>query len=602
MPTPTTESSSRHGADRLPVRRALLSVSDKTGLIELAQALRSLDITLISTGGTARALREAGLEVVAVDSVTGFPEILDGRVKTLHPRIHGALLARRDDPSHIEAMQAHEILPIDLLVIDLYPFERTVAAPECTLEQAIEQIDIGGPAMIRSAAKNHAFVAVVTSPSQYQRVLGALETDQGCTTLSLRRKLAAEAIARTAAYDTAIAGWMRTRVVDGRRELDAPSFTATLPSASSEVPRGEASQGLTGAAGASAAVAGSAAPAPGAPVPDEGESPLSGSVTRSWSFRSLRYGENPHQRAAIAPDERGDRTSIAGAVALHGREMGYNNLLDAAAALDLTQDLVATFGDEPSAVIVKHTNPCGAAVAPTLARAFSAAHEGDPLAAYGGILALSGEVDAECAEVIAAGEKFFEVIVAPSFAPAALELLGARWKTVRLLPIGPIGAPVPELLLRSIPGGVLIQERDVARPQPDHWTRTAGPAPDTALLRSASFATLVTKHLKSNAICIVHGTTLLGAGAGQMDRVASCRIAVAKAGSRLSSSAAGGGPVPVAASDAFFPFADGPKVLIDAGVRCIVHPGGSRRDAETIALCSLHGVTLLATGTRGFRH
>jgi len=598
MAAPTAESRSTPSIDRVRVHRALLSVSDKNGLIELARSLRSLGVDLISTGGTARVLLQNGLDVTAVEEVTAFPEIMDGRVKTLHPRVHGGLLGRRDVPEHAEAMRRHEIPPIDLLVIDLYPFERTIALPECTEEQAIEQIDIGGPAMIRSAAKNHAFVAVVTTPAQYPEVLAALANDQGCTTLALRRRLAADAIARTAAYDTAIAGWMSSRLVGARG-----ATTSEVGSESIAPSRRDGLSGPPSIAPPSSSAAGPAASSTSAhdiaPAEDSG---LSGLVTRTWSLRPLRYGENPHQRAAFGPSEGGDRTSVAGAIALHGKEMGYNNILDAAAALELIQDLVATFGDEPAAVIVKHTNPCGAAVAATLSRAFVAAHEGDPLAAYGGILALSREVDEETAAAIAEGEKFFEVIVAPAFAPAALERLAARWKHVRLLPVGPIGPPVPELLLRGIPGGVLLQERDVARPHSDRWTRTAGPAPDTALLRGASFAVLVAKHLKSNAICIARATTLLGAGAGQMDRVASCRIAVEKAGDRLAESIKGGGQLPVAASDAFFPFADGPKVLIDAGVRCLVHPGGSRRDEETIALCESRGITLLTTGTRGFRH
>lgn len=550
--------------DLVRVRRALLSVSDKSGLVEFAKSLASHGVELVSTGGTARVLGEAGLSVRTVEDLTGFPEMMDGRVKTLHPAVHGGLLGRRDLAAHVESMKAHGIEPIDLVAIDLYPFERTIARAECSEAEAIEQIDIGGPAMVRSASKNHDFVTVVTSTRQYDEVLATLAEHGGRSTLALRRRLAADAFARTASYDSVIAGWMARW-----RSPAAPASTAQASTA----------QG-------------------GSPATPRLEGPHS----TTWSFRSLRYGENPHQIGAVAATPGGPRPSVAAAEPLHGKELSYNNLLDAAAALELVQDLTATFGQEPCAAIVKHTNPCGAAVGASLAQAFAAAHAGDPVAAYGGILALSNEVDEATAQAIVEGDKFLEVIVAPTFSRAALDLLAARWKNVRLLPVGPISPPAPEIHYRSIPGGVLAQERDIERPRTEAWSHVAGPAPDEATRRSAAFAVVVAKHLKSNAVCIVRGATLLGAGAGQMDRVASCRIAVEKASARLAPGAANGGPDPVAAGDAFFPFSDGPKVLIDAGVRCLVHPGGSKRDGETLALCEQSGVTCLVTGVRQFRH
>jgi len=528
-----------HGIVR--VRRALISVSDKRDLIPFARTLASFGVEIVSTGGTANALAAAGIPVVPIEKLTGFPEMMDGRVKTLHPRVHGGLLGRRDVAEHVKAMEEHGIPPIDLVCVNLYPFEMTVRREGVQEHEAIEQIDIGGPSMLRSAAKNHEFVAVVTDPSQYDAVASELAKNEGATTLELRRTLAAATFARTAAYDTAIAAWMSQRA--GNRF--PPVFE------------------LRGV--------------------NEGE---------------LRYGENPHQAAAVYRDPTFRGPSVVTAELLHGKPLSYNNLLDAAAALELVQDLRELAHDMAGAVVVKHTNPCGAAVGATLREAFAKAYAGDPLAAFGGIVALNAQVDKATAEEIVAGDKFLEVVVAPGYDADALALLAARWKNARLLAVGPVTASPKTVLVRSIAGGFLAQEADTHAIVAADFAVAAGPKPTDAVLRDAAFLTAVVKHLKSNAVCIGGGGQLYGAGAGQMDRVASCRNAVEKAGARIRE----GGGLAVAASDAFFPFDDGPRLLIDAGVKCLVHPGGSKRDEDTFKLCAERGVTCLVTGVRRFRH
>jgi phosphoribosylaminoimidazolecarboxamide formyltransferase / IMP cyclohydrolase len=522
-------------------RRALISVSDKRDLIPFAKTLSSFGVEIVSTGGTAAALAAAGIPVVPIEKLTGFPEMMDGRVKTLHPRVHGGLLGRRDVAEHVKAMEEHGIPPIDLVCVNLYPFEMTVRREGVQEHEAIEQIDIGGPSMLRSAAKNHEFVAVVTDPSQYDRVASELSANDGGTTLELRRTLAAATFARTAAYDTAIAAWMSQRA--GNRF--PPVFE------------------LRGV--------------------NEGE---------------LRYGENPHQAAAVYRDPTFRGPSVVAAELLHGKPLSYNNLLDAAAALELAQDLREVAPGSAGAVVVKHTNPCGAAVAATAREAFAKAYAGDPLAAFGGIVALNAPVDRACAEEIVAGEKFLEVVVAPSYDADALEILRARWKNARLLAVGPVSAVPKSVLVRSIAGGFLAQEADTHAIVEEDFQLAAGPEPSAEVLRDAAFLTAVVKHLKSNAVCIGRGGQLYGAGAGQMDRVASCRNAVEKAGVRVRE----GSGVAIAASDAFFPFDDGPRLLIEAGVKCLVHPGGSKRDEDTFRLCAERGVSCLVTGVRRFRH
>ena len=543
-------------ATLVPIRRALISVSDKGDLVPFAKSLVDFGVEIISTGGTAAALSKAGIKVIPIDQVTGFPEMMDGRVKTLHPAIHGALLGRRDVPAHMQAMQQHKITPIDLVCVNLYPFERTILTPNIKDEEAIEQIDIGGPSMLRSAAKNFQFVTVVTAVDQYDHVIRDIQANDGATTFELRRDLAAAAFTRTAEYDTAISAWMGTRR----------------------------------------------------------ENPFPSTLRLSYAIASdLRYGENPHQRAAVYKNPASAEPSVVTADFLHGKELSYNNLHDGAAALELVQELDELFPDRCAAAIIKHANPCGAAVASTIAEAFNRAYAGDPLAAYGGILAVSRPIDALAAQSIVEGQKFLEVIIAPSFdgTPAfddtALHLLRERWTNVRLLGTRGIrhrysASGQRKINYKSIPGGLLVQDRDMKLANVREWQHAAGPRPDDRMLDDAAFVWTVAKHMKSNAVAISRDFQLVGGGMGQVDRVAACRLAI----ERLRSHAAGTTPHAakplIAASDAFFPFPDGPQLLIDAGVKCIVHPGGSKRDNETIDLCEKRGVTCLLTGTRHFRH
>jgi len=536
------------------IRRALVSVSDKSGVVEFARGLAALGTEIVSTGGTAAALAAAGVPVIPIEDVTGFPEMMDGRVKTLHPRVHGGLLGVRSNAEHLAAMEAHGIRPIDLVCVNLYPFEATVAKPGIAEHEAIENIDIGGPSMLRSAAKNFESVTVVTDPAQYPRVLESMRANAGATTLALRREFAQAVFARTAAYDGAIARWM-----DGHR---AGGATHHAEQAAAHFPP-HASLRLE--------------------LADE-----------------LRYGENPHQRGAVYADPSATGPSVVRARLLHGKPLSYNNLLDAGAALELVQDLATQRAGACACAVIKHTNPCGAALADDVLASFERAWAGDPLAAFGGIVAFSREVDAATAEAMAAGERFLEVVIAPGYAPKALEALQARWKNARLLAVGELGAPAGGLSWRSVPGGMLAQDRDALPIDAATFTHAAGPAPDAAMRADAGVLFTVAKHLKSNAVCIGAGGRLFGAGAGQMDRVASCRNAVEKA--RAAMAAMPSGQAAVAASDAFFPFADGPTLLADAGVRCIVHPGGSKRDPDTFDLCNARGITCLLTGSRHFRH
>jgi phosphoribosylaminoimidazolecarboxamide formyltransferase/IMP cyclohydrolase len=521
--------------DRVPIRRALLSVSDKEGLVHLAKGLERRGVELVSTGGTAESLRRAGLKVTAVEEITGVAEMMGGRVKTLHPAIHGAVLARRGDEGDTRSLAQLGAAPIDLVCVNLYPFEDAARRPGVAGEEVIEQIDIGGPALLRSAAKNHAFVAAVSSPRQYPALLEELTANDGATTAAFRRSLAAAAFSRTAAYDAAISAWMES----------------TVPAL----------------------------------------------ALRYALRRQLRYGENPHQAAALYV-EPGSGAGVAAARQVLGGELSYNNLLDASAALELVADLQACGGGRIAAAIIKHGNACGAAWDRDAARACDMASAADPRAAYGGILALGAPITAALAQAIAAGSRFLEVIVAPDADEAAAAVLAERWKSLRLLACGPI-APrdTARCDVRSIPGGLLVQSPDTAVADPAGWQRAAGSEPGAAVIDDAKLAWTLAKHLKSNAVAITAGQALLGAGFGQVDRVTACRHAVERAGERLRGAAA-----PVAASDAFFPFPDGAGILIDAGVRCIVHPGGSKRDQETIDLCAARGVTCLLTGTRHFRH
>lgn len=553
--------------DLVRPRRALLSVSDKSGLIDLARELHRLGVELISTGGTARALADAGLPVTPVERVTGFPEMMDGRVKTLHPLIHGGLLGMRDNPEHVRAMNQHAIAPIDLLCVNLYPFAQTIARPGCTRHDAIENIDIGGPAMVRSAAKNHQDVAVLTSPEQYAGIITELRARDGCTSLATRQRLCAEAFSHTARYDAAISAYLLRELAD------------------------------TAAAGGT--------PRPAAP--DADPLPMRFEVAMPIA-QSLRYGENPHQRAAVYAREGSLTPSVVGARQLHGKELSYNNIADASAALELAWALSErTKFERPAAAVIKHANPCGAAVAGTLSRAVDRAIAGDPVAAFGGIIACSHELDEAAAMRLAGKDTFLEVVLAPSITPEALEVLKARSANVRLLEVGPLRGRAPErLMFRSIPGGVLVQDRDLLPPAGEKWTHAAGPALGESLASIADLELLeiMGRAVASNAVVLgardEDSFRLIGVGVGQVDRVTSCRLCVEKA--RQFSRGLLDAGAAVAFSDAFFPFDDGPKVLVDAGVRVIVHPGGSKRDADTFALCNERGVTCLITGTRRFRH
>jgi phosphoribosylaminoimidazolecarboxamide formyltransferase / IMP cyclohydrolase len=530
----------------LPIKRALLSVSDKADLVPFAQALVVRGVTIISTGGTAKALAAAGIPATPVEQVTGFPEGLDGRVKTLHPGVHGGLLALRDHHEHVAFLERHKIQPIDLVCINLYPFQRTVSDPHVRLEDAIENIDVGGPAMLRAAAKNYRFVTVVTSPREYDRVINEMTSGSNATTLETRAELAAAAFARTAEYDAAIASYL------GRR---AAAFPQVLD-------------------------------------------------LRFTLVDVLRYGENPHQQAALYRDPSSTGQSVVNAEQLHGKQLSYNNINDAAAALEAVKALAIMLNGsgQAAAVVVKHTNPCGGAVASTPAVAIDRAIAGDPTAAYGGILAVSQPIDAAAANVIAGESNFFEVVIAPSFDEQALEVLRQRWTSVRLLAVGEKSAStLRKLDYSSVPGGMLVQDRDARSVVPEEWEHAAGPAPTLTQRQAAAVLETLCRFVTSNAV-VVGGPDpaspgcirLFGVGSGQVDRVSACKLAISKAG-ELARGA-------IAVGDAFFPFSDGPRVLIDAGVTMLVHPGGSKRDQDTFSLCTLKDVTCMLTGIRHFRH
>jgi phosphoribosylaminoimidazolecarboxamide formyltransferase/IMP cyclohydrolase len=521
------------------IRRALLSVSDKTGLVDLARTLVEFRVELISTGGTRKALGDAGLPVRDISEITGFPEILDGRVKTLHPNVYGGILAVRDNPQHLATLQAQNITPIDLVVCNLYPFEATVARPGSTHEDIIENIDIGGPTMVRAAAKNYHDVAIVTDPDQYAGVIEDLRTQSGALTLATRERLAAAAFARTAAYDRAISAYFAAR--GGPEELP--------------------------------------------PLLD----------LRFERRLSLRYGENPHQKAAFYVEPGCRYACVATAKPLHGKELSFNNILDLDSALNLVREF-----DGPAAVVIKHNNPCGAAIGPTLAEAFRKAYEGDPLSAYGGVLGFNREVDEATAAQVTEPNRFVECIIAPGFSEAALHLLTTRpsWKkSVRLLQTGSLdagGRRAQALDYRRVDGGLLGQTRDVEADDFAHLRLVTKRAPTKEELTDLRFAWTVCKYVKSNAIVLAKNGMVVGVGAGQMSRVDSVHLAVRKAGERSRGS--------MLASDAFFPFRDNIDEAAKAGITAVVQPGGSMRDPDSIQACDEHGLAMVLTGVRHFRH
>jgi phosphoribosylaminoimidazolecarboxamide formyltransferase/IMP cyclohydrolase len=526
------------------MRRALLSVTDKQGIVEFARGLQELGFSLLSTGGTRRTLADAGVEATEVADYTGFPEMMDGRIKTLHPKVHGGLLARRDEPSHLAAMEQHRIDPIDLLCVNLYRFRETVRKPGIGRGEIVENIDIGGPAMIRSAAKNHHSVAVVVDPADYPAILRALREHGGKVPPELLRKLAAKAFSHTAAYDTAIAQWFDCE----RRTLPGePYFPARVAFAGEKL-------------------------------------------------QDLRYGENPHQKAAFYG--LGEPTpSLAAARQLGGKELSYNNILDADAALALALEFEA-----PAVVLVKHNNPCGTAVAASTARAFELALQCDPVSAFGGILATNRPFDAAIAEAVVKSGTFLEVVVAPHVEPAALQILQQpKWgPNVRVLDLG--GVPDTTMrrrfVARQVSGGFLLQTADFPDDAPKEQVMTKR-APTPAEKAALQFAWKVCKHVKSNAIVFARAAgpgefQTVGVGAGQMSRVDSAKIAVDKGGDKIKGS--------VVASDAFFPFADGLLVCAKAGATAVAQPGGSKRDDEVTAAADEHGLAMIATGHRHFRH
>ncbi|WP_431901042.1 bifunctional phosphoribosylaminoimidazolecarboxamide formyltransferase/IMP cyclohydrolase [Amycolatopsis thermoflava] len=515
--------------DRRPVKRALIGVSDKTGLLELGTALHAAGVEIVSTGGTAKALADAGVPVTPVEQVTGFPESFDGRVKTLHPRVHAGLLADRDRPEHVEQLRELDIAPFDLLVVNLYPFRETVASG-ASPEDCVENIDIGGPAMVRAAAKNHNNVAVVVDPARYDWVLE--QVSAGGFALADRKRLAAQAYAHTASYDIAVASWFANAY---------------------------------------------------APADDSGFPDFTGATWERGEV--LRYGENPHQRAAVYRHWRG---GLAHAEQLHGKAMSYNNYVDTDAARRAAYDF-----EGPAVAIIKHANPCGIAVGLDIAEAHRKAHACDPVSAYGGVIAANRPITRAAAEQIA--EVFTEVVLAPDFEDEALDVL-KRKKNVRLLKL-PALTDADPIEFRPISGGVLVQtvdRIDAPGDSPANWTLATGEAADADTLADLVFAWRAIRAVKSNAILLASGGATVGVGMGQVNRVDSSRLAVQRAGDRVKGA--------VAASDAFFPFPDGLQVLIDAGVKAVVQPGGSVRDAEVIAAAEEAGVTLYLTGTRHFAH
>jgi len=545
------------------IKRALLSVSDKTGLAEFATTLSNLGVELISTGGTAKFLRENGLEVIDVSTVTGFPEMMDGRVKTLHPKIHGAFLALRDNTEHVASMNEHGIEPIDLVVINLYPFEQTIAKEDVSLEEAVENIDIGGPAMIRSASKNWRDVAVVTDPTNYSEITDELTANSGSLSLETRQRLATLAYTRTANYDLAISRYLSAQTSLGPTVAD-------------------------GDLSVSSAVASGLTPN----NPSETEFPA-GVLIELAKVRDLRYGENPHQKAALY--KTGERGGIANAEQLHGKEMSFNNYVDAEAAWNLVQDF-----DELAVAIIKHTNPSGVGIGATNEEAYRRALSTDPVSAFGGIVALNKKVDAAVA--VSVNEVFTEVVIAPEFDADALEVLRTK-KNLRVLSVpsaaaaGLTSESDAALEYKQISAGMLVQEKDIYKITRNDLKIVSEKQPSEEEIKAMLLAWRVCKHVKSNAIVIANQDQTIGVGSGQMNRVDSVRIAAMRA-ERFNLPVKGS----VLASDAFFPFRDNVDEAAKLGVSAIIQPGGSMRDEESIQAANEHGVSMVFTGFRHFKH
>ena len=543
------------------IQRALVSVSDKTGLVPLAHQLVAAGIEIYSTGGTRKHLEAAGLPVQDVSAYTSFPEIMDGRVKTLHPKVFGGILCRHDNAEDRASLAEHGIRTFELVVVNLYPFRETVAKPGVAFDDAIEQIDIGGPSLVRASAKNHAFTSIATSPAQYERIAAEIATG-GATSLGLRRELAAAAFAHTADYDAAIAAWFAGQLNDAN--LGGAETAESLPDQLAITLRRKA---------------------------------------------ALRYGENPHQRAGLYVDaavqnqsaSAGGRTSLASAPPLHGKELSYNNLLDLDSALAIVRGL-----SRPAVSVIKHNNPCGAAIATAAGESLGdvtrRALDGDPVSAFGSVLGFNRAVDAAAAEVLAEPGRFVEAIVAPAFEPAALKILTTKpkWRNnVRLVAVGELQPAGPNsataaLDLRSIDGGVLVQDRDAGPNDLAAWKVATDKTPSNAERAALEFAWTIVRYVKSNAIVVVQEGTLVGVGAGQMSRVDSVEIALRKAGERAKGA--------VLASDAFFPFPDSIELAAKAGVTAVIQPGGSVKDQEVVTACNERGLAMLLTGRRHFKH
>jgi phosphoribosylaminoimidazolecarboxamide formyltransferase/IMP cyclohydrolase len=515
------------------VRRALLSVSDKQGIVEFARGLRELGVEIVSTGGTSRELSGADVEVRSIEDFTGFPEIMDGRVKTLHPRLYAGLLARRDEEEHLRAASEQAIEQVDLVCVNLYPFEQTVARGDASEDEVIENIDIGGPTMIRAAAKNAPFAAVVVDPADYERLLAELGQSDGRLSLQTRRELAAKAFAYTARYDAAIATWFAARTHEGF----PPTWSDTYAKVS-----------------------------------------------------DLRYGENPHQQAAFYARVGAPTHLLAGVEQLHGKELSFNNLLDLSSARELVEDF-----DAPACVIVKHNNPCGCAIGENGQEAYERAFACDPESAYGGVIAVNRPIDGRFAEELA--KQFIEVLLAPAYDDQALQTLQSK-KNVRLLELADWPAPSTEVEAKAVIGGQLVQSRDRITETREQMRVMGSREPSEQEWRDMLFAWTVCRHVRSNAIVIAAGGATIGIGAGQMSRVDAVRIAVEKARSFRAELLPGSS----LASDAFFPFPDGPEVALEAGVAAIIQPGGSVRDELTVAAVDAAGAAMVATERRHFRH
>ncbi|QAY67039.1 bifunctional phosphoribosylaminoimidazolecarboxamide formyltransferase/IMP cyclohydrolase [Paenibacillus protaetiae] len=515
----------------MAIRRALISVSDKSGIVEFSRELASQGVQIISTGGTFSLLQKEGVPVIGISDVTGFPEILDGRVKTLHPAVHSGLLAVRDDEEHQKAMKELGLDYIDLVVVNLYPFKETIAKPDVTYEDAIENIDIGGPTMLRSAAKNHAFVTVVVDSSDYAGVLEELKAE-GDTTLATRKRLAAKVFRHTASYDSLISDYLSKQV--------------------------------------------------GEPLPE--------SYTVTYEkVQDLRYGENPHQKAAFYRKPLAEAGSLTAAEQLHGKELSYNNINDANAALAIVKEF-----NEPAVVAVKHMNPCGVGIGQDIHEAYQKAYAADPTSIFGGIVAANRTLGAETAQLLS--EIFLEIIIAPDFTPEALEILTKK-KNIRLLKIGELeaaGERKPEWLVTSVAGGMLVQESDVHSLTEADLTVVTDRKPTEEEMKQLLFAWKIVKHVKSNAILLASDSMTVGVGAGQMNRVGAARIAIEQAGEKAVGS--------VLASDAFFPMGDTLEIAAKAGITAVIQPGGSIKDAESIAVANANNMAMVVTGVRHFKH